>query len=173
MAEIVNAERIEHPAARLIGRRYTDADRVEGTFSAQWDAWFSGGLFAPLEALPLPEGDPFFDGSTVGAMRMLNGTFEYWVGMLFPADTPVPAGYAGVDLAPGSCAVLWLRGSESSGELYGPGADKLCLAELKRQGWMARDGGWWMERYQCPRFTTPDEEGNVILDYVISLDNTD
>ncbi len=27
------------------------------------------------------------------------------------------------------------------------------------------DGAFWFfERYQCPRFTTPDEKGNVILD---------
>ncbi|MGX6443548.1 hypothetical protein ACWM35_10045 [Neobacillus sp. K501] len=26
-------------------------------------------------------------------------------------------------------------------------------------------GAWWFfERYGCPRFTTPDKDGNVILD---------
>jgi hypothetical protein len=28
------------------------------------------------------------------------------------------------------------------------------------------------ERYQCPRYTTPDENGNVILDYGIKLADT-
>ena len=34
---------------------------------------------------------------------------------------------------------------------------------------------WFFERYQCPRFTTPDEFGNVILDtcYFIKRDNRD
>jgi hypothetical protein len=25
---------------------------------------------------------------------------------------------------------------------------------------------WWFERYNCPRFTTPDEHGRIILDKV-------
>ena len=30
-------------------------------------------------------------------------------------------------------------------------------------------GDWCFERYNCPRFTSPDEAGNVILDYGISI----
>lgn len=30
-------------------------------------------------------------------------------------------------------------------------------------------GEWCFERYNCPGFTTPDEQGNVILDYGISI----
>lgn len=29
---------------------------------------------------------------------------------------------------------------------------------------------WCFERYSCPRFTTPDAEGSVILDYGISVE---
>jgi hypothetical protein len=36
-------------------------------------------------------------------------------------------------------------------------------------------GEWWendwcFERYNCPGFTTPDNNGNVILDYGISIE---
>ena len=36
-------------------------------------------------------------------------------------------------------------------------------------------GEWWendwcFERYNCPRFTSPDNNGNIILDYGISIE---
>lgn len=170
MAEIVNVEKITFPALRLIGRRYTEADRKNGFFSHKWGEWHEGNLFAPLERLPLPEGDAFFDGSYIGALRMLDGSFEYWIGMFFPEDTPVPEGYESARLPEGNCAVFWIKGNEASGEIYGMSAERLCQAELDRRGWMRKDDGWHFERYNCPRFTAPDGEGNVILDYGIPLE---
>ena len=42
------------------------------------------------------------------------------------------------------------------------------ILRLEEEGfaWKADKDGvmWCFERYSCPRFTTPDEEGNVILD---------
>ena len=48
-------------------------------------------------------------------------------------------------------------------------AEALCQAELDRRGWVRKDAGWHFERYNCPRFTTPDAQGNVILDYGVPL----
>lgn len=169
MASIVKAEKLSLPALRLIGRRYTDADRKNGVFSEKWEEWFGTGLFDPLEKLPQPKGDSFLDGSYIGAMRMVNGAFEYWIGMFFPQDCAAPEGYEQADLPGGSCALLWIYGNEASGELYGMDAVRLCYAEMERQGWMELEGGWQFERYHCPRFTTPDGGGNVILDYGIFL----
>ena len=54
----------------------------------------------------------------------------------------------------------------SMGELFGK-EDK-CWTKLNEDGYkvIADDEGacWFFERYGCPRFTTPDEKGNVILD---------
>ena len=169
-ARIAKVEKITVPALRLIGRRYTEADRKDGSFSHKWGDWFAGNLFTPLERLPIPEGDVFFDRSFIGAMRMLDGSFEYWIGMFFPGDTPVPEGYESAEVPEGSCALFWICGNEASGEIYGMSAERLCQAELDRRGWMRRDEGWHFERYNCPRFTTPDGDGNVILDYGIPLE---
>lgn len=169
MAEIVKSERLEFPALRLIGRRYTEADRKNGTFGEKWGEWFEKGLFAPLEALPRPEDGAAFDNSYIGAMRMADGAFEYWIGMFFPEDREAPEGYEQADLPAGSCALLWIRGRESTGEIYGMEAVRLCYDELERRGWRERESGWHFERYNCPRFTAPDEDGNVILDYGIYL----
>ena len=65
--------------------------------------------------------------------------------------------------------LFWIYGSESSGEIYGMSAEALCQAELDRRGWVRKDAGWHFERYNCPRFTTPDAQGNVILDYGVPL----
>ena len=31
-------------------------------------------------------------------------------------------------------------------------------------------GGWWLERYNCPRFTAPDEQGRVVLDWAVDVE---
>lgn len=169
-AKLVKVEKASFPAVRLIGRRYTEADRKDGTFSHKWGEWFARGLFSALEKLPLPEKDCFCDGSYIGAMRMLDGVFEYWIGMFFPPDAAVPEGYSHADLPENSLALFWIYGNEGSGELYGMSAERLCQAELDQRGWTRKADGWHFERYNCPRFTAPDAEGNVILDYGIPLE---
>lgn len=167
-AKIVKTEKLLRPACRLIGLRYTEADRKNGSFSHKWAEWFDRGLFAPLEqAAQDPDG--FFDGSYIGAMRMTEAGFEYWIGLFLPQDAPVPAGYGYADLPEEDCALFWVYGDESSGEIYGMSAEALCQAELDKRGWMRKDTGWHFERYNCPRFTTPDAQGNVILDYGVPL----
>lgn len=108
--------------------------------------------------------------SYIGAMRVVNGVFEYWIGMFLAADSPVPDGYEYVDIAPLDYAVFWLYGDEKNGELYGIENHNMCLEEICRQGWKMTEDCWCFERYNCPRFTTPDEKGNVILDYGIAID---
>ena len=31
-------------------------------------------------------------------------------------------------------------------------------------------GGWRLERYNCPRFTAPDEQGCVVLDWAVDVE---
>ena len=113
-AKIVKTEKLLRPACRLTGLRYTEADRKNGSFSHKWAEWFSQGLFAPLEQAPR-DPDGFLDGSYVGAMRMADGGFEYWIGMFLPQDAPVPEGYEHMDLPEETCALFWIYGSETGG----------------------------------------------------------
>ena len=95
-------------------------------------------------------------------------------------DYPPPAGcpewmgleIAGeiVEIGPRRYAVLWKKGDENNGELYGLESHNLCLAELRRHGWVRAEDDWCFERYACPRFTAPDADGRVILDYGIALE---
>lgn len=58
---------------------------------------------------------------------------------------------------------------EGSGEPYTMDPHNMCLEELKTHGFLRKEDDWCFERYNCPRFTTPDENGNVILDYGIAI----
>lgn len=154
-------------ACRFIGKRYTPADSINGSYGHKWGEWWSKGWFAPLEKLPHL---PIVGDSTMAAMRVVEGELEYWIGFFCPAETEAPEGYEAVDIGPRRYAVIWKKGDEHNGELYGLESHNLCLAELKRQGWTRVEDDWCFERYNCPRFTTPDENGEVILDYGISVE---
>ena len=166
MAEIIKVYRESLPSLRLIGKRYTDRDRgADGGFSNKWREWFHQGCFKPLEALAsLPENE----GAYVGCMRC-GEEFEYWIGLFFPAGTSAPDGYAYVDIPAGDVGTCWIHGREDTGELYGEKPHNMCMSRIKEAGWQVARNPWFFERYNCPRFTTPDVEGKVVLDYCVSL----
>jgi len=156
----------EHiPSSRLIGKRYSDSDRINGAFGHKWGEWFQNGWFDELEKLnPIPE-----NGGYLGVMRVVDGMLEYWIGMFFPENTQVPSGFDYEDVEAFDIATCWVYGSEKDGEIYGMPVHNLCIAEAKKIDLIRRDDDWCFERYNCPRYTTPDEKGNVILDYCISV----
>lgn len=166
MAEVIKVYRETLPALRLIGKRYTDEDRSpEGGFGGKWGEWFQKGYFDSLQNMKsLPEAE----GAYLGFMRC-NGEFEYWIGMFFPEDTPVPEGYQYLDIPQGDVGTCWIHGYEDTGELYGQEAHNVCISKIEEKGWHVSENPWFLERYNCPRFTAPDEQGKVILDYCILL----
>ena len=158
-AKIVNVKTEICPAARFIGKRYTE--------QPNWGEWWENGWFDLLEQLPQLE---INDHAYLGAVRIVNGAPERWIGMLFPQDTAVPEGFDSVNIEPMHYAVFYLYGSAENGELFGLTPHNLCLGELKNRGLKRREDDWCIERCNCPRFTSPDENGNVILDYLISVE---
>ena len=158
-AKIVDFGRENCPAARFIGKRYTGA--------ANWEEWWANGWFAVLEKMtPLEiNGDAY-----IGAVRIVNGAPERWIGMFFPQDTAVPDGFDHVDIDPMAYAVFYLYGNGDNGELFGLEPHNLCLADLKARGLKRKEDDWCFERCNCPRFTTPDAQGNVILDYAVAIE---
>ncbi len=40
----------------------------------------------------------------------------------------------------------------------------------EKAGLHISEDAWYIERYNCPRLTTPDENQEVILDYILSLE---
>ena len=141
--EIINAYLEDCPACRFIGRRYTSKDSLNGSYGHKWGEWWANDSFAPLEKLPHMS---IVGDSTMAAIRVVNGELEYWIGFFCPADVEAPEGYEAVDIGPRKYAVLWKRGDEHIGELYGLEAHNLCLKELKRNGWIRREDDWCFER---------------------------
>ncbi|MBO5254060.1 MAG: GyrI-like domain-containing protein [Clostridia bacterium] len=158
-AKIVDFRLENCPKARFIGKRYVG--------SPNWGEWWENGWFDVLEQLPQL---PINDNAYLGALRVADGVLEYWIGMFFEADTPVPDGFDFADTDPMSYAVYFLYGSEQSGELFGLERHNMCLEDLKARGITRFEDNWCIERCNCPRFTTPDEHGNVVLDYLISVE---
>lgn len=148
------------PAARLIGKKYEGAPN--------WGEWWENDWFAALETLPCL---PFNGDAYIGAVHIVNGKPERWIGMLFPIDTEVPEGFTHVDIEPLDYAVCYLRDKENSGGFYTMDTHNMCLEALKAKNLKRKEDDWCFERYNCPRFTTPDEDGNVVLDYGISIES--
>lgn len=167
MAEIIKVYRESLPSLRLIGRRYTDVDRDEyGSFGSKWGEWFAKGDFNVLEGLgSLSENE----GAYVGFMRC-EDQFEYWIGMFFDKDTLVPDDFSYIDIPSGEIGTCWIYGNEDNGELYGEEIHSKCVSKITDEGWKLAKNQMFFERYNCPRFTKPDEKGNVILDYCIYLE---
>lgn len=167
MAEIIKLYKQSVPASRFIGKRYGSADRVDGTFGHKWQEWFQNGWFGEIEkciAEMPPSG--YEDGDAyIGLMREQNGEFEYWVGIFAPVDTTVPDGFSFIDLPQKDLGVCWIYGPEY--EVYVLEGE--CAEKLTSEGYSIDMTGYCFERYACPRFTSPDEKGNVILDMCFLL----
>lgn len=175
-AEIIQVCRERLPSLRFIGKRYTDADRrSDGSFGNKWGEWFEKGWFAQLEALGELQD---IENGYLGLMGCSEEekSFEYWIGIFFPDNTPVPEGFTALDIPEGDVGVCWIYGNEKTDNIYG--MHSACMEKLRENGMgNFRDdfkGGnpkwwWFFERYHCPRFTTPDENGKIILDYGMYL----
>ena len=153
--KIVDIQKECWPKCVLIGKRGTN-----------WGEWWSNGWFDALEKQPaLPEnGDAY-----IGAVRIVNGVPERWIGMYFPEGTVAPEGYEAVEIPATNYAVCYLQDKEGSGSFYTMETHQACLAALAERGYTRSEGDWCFERCNCPRYTTPDENGHVVLDYGIAI----
>jgi len=161
MTEIIKVYRQTMGPSKFIGKRYTDEDRVDGMFGAKWGEWFQNGWFELLEKQATQDmKSTCEDGeATVAIMRELNGDFEYWIGYFMPTGTPVPQGFDSLDFPESDLGICWVYGKEE--EIFMQ--EGRCYEKLVAEGYKMKDE-WCFERYACPRFTTPDEKGNIILD---------
>ena len=161
MAEIVNVFKENIPTMRFIGKKYDDFGR--------WDEWWQNGWFDVIEKtmggcdkiLSLWENG----GGYIGLERRKDGeAFEYYIGMLTPENTSVPDGFIYIDFANVNLGTCWIYGKEN--EVHDTSACKQKLADNGIELWKDENGAVWsFENCLCPRYKTPDEKGNIILDY--------
>lgn len=163
--DIIRHEIETLPARKLIGKRYSDADRDENnSFAGKWHEWFNDQACTPLAAL---RANPDLD-DILGFMRLNNGKFEYWIGHFCRPGAITPPGYAELPLPEARVAIVYLRGAQGDPAIYG--MHEACVAYLNGQGLQSATPPFFFERYVCSRFITPDAEGKIILDYGIAIE---
>lgn len=168
--DIVKSYREDFPVCRFVGKKYKNSDRVDGMYGFYWDQWHENNWFQALEELlddtmktDYPETEGF-----IGLMKNRYGEdenyFEYWIGMFLPSNCIVPEGYDYIDLNYTAAGISWVKGK--GGEVFCK--ENECYHKLIEAGMKVRadvDGGcYFFERYNCPRFTVANEDGDVILD---------
>jgi len=162
MAEIIKTFKEDIPPMRFIGKKYKN-------FGPMWGEWFANGWFDQIEKA-MGGVQPILNiwengGGYVGLERRAKDQpFEYWIGMFTPENTQVPEGFEYIDFSNVKLGTCWIYGTEK--EVHRTGA---CRASLETAGlcmWQDKNGGEWsFENCLCPRYTTPDDKGNVIMDY--------
>lgn len=171
MPELLKCYVEQQPAVRFIGKKYLDQDRNEfGSFGSKWMEWFANDWFTPLHQL-MPKALQFeHQLSNIGLMREKQGEpFQYWIGMFCPITAKVPEGYQFIDFPSSTLGVTWIEGKEP--DIYGK--EGQCADLLGKNGHTIvgdKAGAFWFyERYVCPRFTKPNEQGHRILDIVFFI----
>lgn len=161
MAEIIKVFRENIPTMRFIGKKYNNF--------GYWGEWWQNGWFDLLEQI-MGGTDKILaiwenGGGYIGVERRAEGDpFEYYIGMLTPENTPVPDGFVSIDFKDLSLGTCWIYGTEN--EVHDTSDCKQKLAEVGMEIWQDENGAVWsFENCLCPRYTTPDENGNIILDY--------
>lgn len=166
MSEIMKVYKQSVPAMRFIGKKYSDYDH--------WGEWFCNGWFDVVEnAMGGVDAilNIWEDGSGYVGMELRKDgeLLEYWIGMFTPENTEVPEGFDCLDFAEGNFGTCWIYGKEEDvhgtiGECW----DKIKENEMELDT-SIKGAVISFENGLCPRFTMPDEKGNVILDYCFKV----
>ena len=162
MADIIKVFRESIPSMRFVGKKYSN-------FGPMWGEWFANGWFDCIESamggVDRIKGLWKNGGGYIGLERRAEGQpFEYWIGMFTPEGTPVPDGFSNVDFPAGGLGTCWIYGKEK--EIHNTKACKASIQCADMNIWQDSNGGVWsFENCICPRYTSPDEQGNVIMDY--------
>lgn len=159
MTEFIKSYRQHLPALRFIGKKYGDGDNI----GQCWGDWHCNGWFDIVERAGVADCED--SDAYLGLMRRKAGEpVTYWIGMFCKADAEVPEGFESIDLPTSDLGVVWVCGQEH--EVYGK--EDVCAQICREAGMQVltdeQGACWSVERYGCPRFTTPDEQGRVILD---------
>ena len=156
MVEIIKTSKETVPPLRFIGKKYGDADRVDGLFGAKWGEWFENGWFDQLEALKPMVGW----GHYIGLMGHEDGVFKYWIGMFLPADTIPPEGFEYMDYPACNLGVCRIKGSEDA--IYGN--EPMCCDKLQQEGFEMLDREFicFERELDCDDRTLA--EGEMLLD---------
>lgn len=168
MGKLIKLEVVNLPTLYLVGKelKINMEEHMKGNnrIPAFWDTCFSDGTFSTLEQ----QADFIYNPAYVGVMMDWDkgdGYFTYICGILMKEGVTAPDGFAMHVLPPTDAAVSWIQGKDVSDVCAK--AHEQTEQALKEAGYNCDGIQWCMELYNCPRFTTPNENGEIILDYYI------
>lgn len=171
MGRLINFEVAELPKLYVVGRelRYSMEALMGGDnrIPALWSTCFTDDTFSKLEN----QNELVFDASYVGVMTDWDkgdGDFSYICGMLMKEGVTVPNGYTAHEIEATRVAIAQIKGSDTADVCSN--AHELTEKKLKDEGHSCDKMKWSMEFYNCPRYTEPDENGEIILDYYIPIE---
>lgn len=169
MAEIIKVYRQSIPAMRFIGKNYGNSENTD--WGAIWSDAFSSDIFGKVERASGGENEThllYEDSDAYIGLCYRNeetGNCDAWIGMFAPIGTRVDIGLDYIDFPQQNLGVCWIYGKENEVHSLVP----QCTEKLKAAGMKIKSNKYGyighFERDQCPRFTTPDGKGNIILDY--------
>ncbi len=170
MAELIKFEVKELPKLCVIGKelRYNMEELMKGNnpIGPFWTKCFADNIFAELEK----QEQFIFDKAYVGFMSEWDnsdGNSSYICGIMFKEGAVVPDGFVMKEIQPTKAAVSWIRGKDTADVCIG--AHEMTEKAISENGQSSEGLTWCMELYNCPRFTNPDENGEIILDYYIPI----
>lgn len=168
MVKIIKTEINQLPEVFVVGKKITVKmpNKPEiNPIPALWDTCFSDNTFDYL----MKYRDLLFNDAYVGWMSDFssdNGTFTYICGMLMKSDNlSLDDGFVSRKIEPVTVGIGWIQGSTVPEICFA--AHSLVEKAVQEKGYSCNHATWCMEVYNCPRFTQPDENGEIILDYYV------
>ena len=170
MAELVGFEVLKIPKVYVVGKeiRHETSLMMQGDnpIPAFWSICFEENVFGILEQ----QKDYLFNPDYVGLMcdySKGDGEFSYIIGMIMKEGVIIPDGFRAYEIKPCDVAVSLIKGEETDVMMNAHRLSEENIKKIKRSNLNME---WFMEIYNCPRWTNPDSNGYRILDYYIPLD---
>lgn len=170
MANLIKFEVVDLPKIYLVGKetKYNIEVHINGDnrIPAFWDKCLADGTFSALEKQPEYVYEPAYVGTCID-WDTGYGTFSYICGMLFKEGVTVPEGYVMREIGGEKIGMCWIKGKDATDVCNN--SHDLTIQAIKNVGLCPNQMKWSMQLFTNPRFTTPDVNGEVILDYYIPL----
>lgn len=162
---IIKVYKQKIPAMRFMGKNYGNGKHPD------WGDAFGSDVFGKIERASggadkirtLYEDTNAFLG--LYYRNAESGGYNGWVGMFTFPDTEAPEGLEYIDFPEQNLGVCWIYGSRDEVYHLVPQCPDILTSagmdiQTDEKGYLG-----FFERDLCPRFTIPDEKGNIILDY--------
>lgn len=168
MAKLIKLETTQLPKVYVVGKeirvKMSDIMGENNPLGGFWGKCMSDGTFNELAKQNV------YSNDYVGLMvdwDAGDGYFVYICGMLLKDDVTPGSEYTVRELGSTKIAVSWVQGTDTADVCMN--AHNITAEALKEKGIDIETIGWCMEVYNHPRYTTPDANGEIILDYYVPI----